>query len=281
MVLLHVKGKDKADQFIVQHTVNDSVDDATENIINLWNLRLRVRAVGESCKLMAKFGPLRPEAERGITDANIFKESFPDSSTNPLIDPDGQRMGHPPVEAAAETLVKTADEALAAISETHAERRQPLELMKIEEHLKLLDGALTICYPEGLPEWDITSQILNGEVDAPHWDQKRVYNPEEAQLWFCNKKLMRGEVLSKYVGTNEKTKVVIKITKNSGSHQPVREPAVDEESRKRMMAFWHKKQETEKKLQADDDDSYLTSQWADPQTLKRAFCGTSNGIRFR
>ena len=42
---------------------------------------------------------------------------------------------------------------------------------------------------------------------------KKVLDPKEAQLWFCSKKLMRGEVLSKYVGTNEKTKVIIKITK--------------------------------------------------------------------
>ena len=43
------------------------------NVIVLWNLRIRIRAVAEACKAMAKFGTLRPEAERGITDLQIFK----------------------------------------------------------------------------------------------------------------------------------------------------------------------------------------------------------------
>jgi len=281
MVLLHIKGSDNADEFILEQQCSDPVDVVSQQVINIWNLRLRIRTVAETCKQIAEFGTLRPELERGITDPELFKESFPESETNVLADPDGQRMGNPPAQAAAQTLIQTAQEALEAISENHAKARRPLVEEKIEEHLKLLDGALTICYPEGLPDWDLTSQLLEGEVDAAHWDMKKVLDSKEAQLWFCSKKLMRGEVLSKYVGTNEKTKVIIKITKKASSGQPAREPAVGEEERKRMMAYWHKKQEMEKELKEDDDDSYLTSSWADPKSLKKSFTGMNGGIRFR
>ena len=37
--------------------------------------------------------------------------------------------------------------------------------------------------------------------------------PENAALWFCGKELIRGKKLMDHVGKNEKTKVVIKITK--------------------------------------------------------------------
>lgn len=281
MVLLHVKGNEAADEFIVEHACSDQVDLVSQTVINTWNLRLRIRTIAESCKLMAKFGVLRPELERGITDPEIFAESFPESETKVSADPDGQRMGNPPHQAAAETLVNTAQDALDAISEKHAKARRPLNFEKLEEHLKLLDGAITICYPEGLPDWDLTSQLLDGEMDAAHWDMKKVLDAKEAQLWFCSKKLMRGEILSKYVGTNEKTKVIIKITKKASSSQPAREPAVGEEERRRMMAFWHKKQEVEKELKEDDDDSYLTSDWADTTNLKKSFTGMKGGIRFR
>lgn len=40
-----------------------------------------------------------------------------------------------------------------------------------------------------------------------------------------------------------------------------------------MMAYAYKKQEELKKLETDDDVSYMNSNWADPQSLKRQFQG--------
>eukprot|EP00409_Alexandrium_fundyense_P001918 CAMPEP_0185905212 /NCGR_PEP_ID=MMETSP0196C-20130402/4450_1 /TAXON_ID=2932 /ORGANISM="Alexandrium fundyense, Strain CCMP1719" /LENGTH=94 /DNA_ID=CAMNT_0028624687 /DNA_START=23 /DNA_END=305 /DNA_ORIENTATION=- len=47
-----------------------------------------------------------------------------------------------------------------------------------------------------------------------------------------------------------------------------REPRIDENTHKAMLAHYYKKQEEQKKLQDDDDDSYLDAQWADPKSLK-------------
>lgn len=60
-----------------------------------------------------------------------------------------------------------------------------------------------------------------------------------------------------------------------GSGAPVREPAVDEETYKKMLSFYHKKQEEQKvfiliqKLEEDNEDNFMNAAWADPKNLKR------------
>lgn len=45
-------------------------------------------------------------------------------------------------------------------------------------------------------------------------------------------------------------------------------PQVDEETHKAMLSYYYKKQEEQKALKNDEDDSYLTSEWANPKALK-------------
>jgi hypothetical protein len=47
-----------------------------------------------------------------------------------------------------------------------------------------------------------------------------------------------------------------------------------------MMAYYYRKQEELKKLGENDEDEYLNSSWADPKSLKRAFTGVGNSIKF-
>lgn len=69
--------------------------------------------------------------------------------------------------------------------------------------------------------------------------------------------------MESYFGKNEKTKMVVKAQK-TGAGAPQREPMIDGDTHKRMLAFYHKKQEEAKKLEeADDGDQYLNSSWAD------------------
>ena len=56
---------------------------------------------------------------------------------------------------------------------------------------------------------------------------------------------MRGKILSDYVGKNEKTKIICKISRK-GQGAPVREPLVDKETQSKMLAFYYKKQEEQK-----------------------------------
>lgn len=42
------------------------------------------------------------------------------------------------------------------------------------------------------------------------------------------------------------------------------------------MMYAYRRQEEMKKLEQDDDDNYLNSEWADGSNLKRAFHGIKN-----
>jgi len=56
----------------------------------------------------------------------------------------------------------------------------------------------------------------------------------------------------------------------------VREPAIDSETHKKMLSFYHKKTEEQKKLEDDNEDAYLQQPWADTKQLKNQLNGGSN-----
>jgi len=132
----------------------------------------------------------------------------------------------------------------------------------------------------GLPEYDAVRHNLEGNEDLSGMeDSKHVLDEESCSLWFAGKQLMRDEVMSKYVGKNNKCIIKAKLQPKSVG-APQREPAVDEDTKKKMMAYWHRKQEETKKLNEADEDAYLNSAWADPKGYKNAMNGIAN-IRIR
>lgn len=99
-------------------------------------------------------------------------------------------------------------------------------------------------------------------------------DPETSTLWFAGKQMLPEKKLSDHVGRNERTKVVVKLQKK-GAGAPSREPPVDAETQKAMLAYYYKKQEEEKKLVTDTDDSYSSAAWASGNSLKQHFSGVS------
>merc|ERR1719479_698935 len=144
-------------------------------------------------------------------------------------------------------------------------------------------GAVMIAYPafHKLPVYDPVRQELEDreELDGAS-ELQQVLDHTQTNLWWAGKELQIDQTLEKYVGRNEKTKIVAKLTAKSAG-APVREPRIDENTHKAMLAHYYKKQEEQKKLQADEDDSYLDSQWADPKSLKNALVGGGRGISFK
>ena len=70
--------------------------------------------------------------------------------------------------------------------------------------------------------------------------------------------------------------MVLKAT-TLGSGAPQREPLIDGETHKKMLAFYHKKTEEAKKLdEMDDGDQYMNSAWADGRALKASLHGQNN-----
>jgi len=63
---------------------------------------------------------------------------------------------------------------------------------------------------------------------------------KDTVLWWAGKELLREKNLRDYVGKNEKTKIIVKLSK-TGSGMPAREPMIDEETHKKMLSYYHKK----------------------------------------
>ncbi len=110
-------------------------------------------------------------------------------------------------------------------------------------------------------------------------DSLSLVDEESGILWFAGKQMMREHTVSKYIGANEKQIILVKLTKK-GSQAPARQPAVDEETRKKMMSHWHKQQEMNKQLEQDDDDAFMNSSWANPKAIKSSTMGIDS-IRYR
>ena len=128
----------------------------------------------------------------------------------------------------------------------------------------------------GLPEYDpVRMEFENREHLAGTQASKEVIDGTQAVLWFATKELARGKRLSDYLGKNEKSKVVIKLSTKSGG-QPVREPVFSEEEQKRLMIANHKRREEMMALDKASDDSYLNSPWANPNALKSRMQGINN-----
>eukprot|EP00793_Prasinoderma_coloniale_P002548 PRCOL_00002030-RA len=283
MVLLHVKAGEKQ-EFIHEATVATKVDEAIRDVVAIHNTRLRVQRLRAEVEELAKHGPSKPQEEHGLDEevagislSDEKKERGPTYCPDPL----GKRTGEAPEENMAQVLLNAAKEAEAAASAKKAEQRQTMTLKELEDAIQTVAGAVMICYPMGLPPWDPVKDMLEGTEElAGTAASKVVHDPDTVQMFFASKPMVRSNPLSVHTGKNEKTKVVVKLVKKGG-HAPAKEPAVDAETQKAMMAFYHKKKQEQEALLADTDDDFTNSSWASSNSLKSSLIGTGGGLRFR
>ncbi|KAL8451151.1 hypothetical protein Emed_002189 [Eimeria media] len=261
MVLLHVKTADDSNQFLFETSTKETVKNIVAAVTSIHLTRLQALKTAEAAEALATHGPLRPEETRGLTE-EVAKLSnldvYPDGPpTNP--DPHFYRTGVPPPK--------------------EVDLREPLTLEQAKESLNLLKGAIQIAYPayHGLPTWEPARLLLEGKESNAGSEISETITAANACLWWTGKQLQQEEILAKYLGSNEKTKTIVRLQpKHAGP--PVREPRMDPETHKAVVAYCHKKRQEEKE---DDDDSYLYSAWADPKGLKNALTGVGEEIRWR
>lgn len=72
----------------------------------------------------------------------------------------------------------------------------------------------------------------------------------------------------------------MKIEKKGGG-APVRESPIDEKTQKDMMAYYYKKQEEHKKLEAEPEDTYINSSWANPGNLKEQLINGGKPMNYK
>jgi hypothetical protein len=154
----------------------------------------------------------------------------------------------------------------------------------LQERVDHMRGAVTMAYPMGLPAYDGVRLLLE---DGPDRDDAVLreqmgndyMDASSATLWWAGKEFVRDQSVGDRVGRNEKTKVVARLQARDGG-APAREPAVSEDERRAMMAWYFKKQEEAKSLTEDNDDAYLNAAWANPKALKSDLLGTG-GISWK
>eukprot|EP00794_Sanderia_malayensis_P000280 gene280-905_t len=281
MVKLHVKQGDES-QFLFETTVKQSLDECITEITRIFNQRLKIERLFYDMETLAKHGICLPPNMQGLTDEQIVELKLKDewqSRCTPsgghveCKDPVGRRSGLAPNEQMAEIINRTRQDAKDQVSKDLVKADKCLTLATTQDAIDKMRGAVMIVYPMGLPPHDtIRLEFENNEDLSGTQAAAQVIDEKDAQLWWAGKELIRSKKLEDFVGKNEKTKIIVKIQKK-GKGAPSREPVVNEEEQKKMMAYYYRKQEDMKKLEQSDEDSYLSSPWADGSQLKKQFQG--------
>lgn len=296
MVTLQLKKNDET-LFVYITKTAVQTDDLIAELVELVNSRAKLLRLTSACDDLIEHGPLKPENEWGLSEDQIQSLALRDQGkgnepieeiTEPETivgkdgrqwqlrqDPTGRRTGEAPTTEMAEVLQKVVSEARSAVSKEVAMSSNGLNMAAITEAINNIRGAVTIIWPMGLPEYDPVFEILNGTEDISGTSHAAEVMPENSSLWWAGKELVRGKLLSDFIGKNEKTKILAKLTK-PGSGAPARENPMNEQAQKEMMAFYFRKQEEHKKLMENDDDDYVQSSWANPKALKSNFTGVGN-----
>lgn len=270
-----------ADAFLFETTCKTSNDDLIRDLTTVWNKRLIIERLAGAAMELGKHGLMKEPEKQGIDSVQEQAGEIVEKGEFYNPDPCGYRTGNGPGPQLLNTIERVCVDAVEYIAPKQVMRKQALTLQGIQEKIDNVRGAVTMAYPMGLPEYDTVRHCLEDGVDALAGQQASldVLDPDTATLWMAGKEFQRGQTVGDRCGRNEKTKVIVKLTKpNSGP--PGREAAVSEDERKAMMAHYFKKQEEMKRLADAEDDDYLASAWANPNSLKQSMRGTS-GINWR
>ncbi|XP_055549467.1 cilia- and flagella-associated protein 298-like isoform X2 [Wyeomyia smithii] len=288
MVLLHIKRGDVS-QFLFEANTQTTVEEIMLEIVTIFNGQLKVDRVCSEIEELSKHGTMLPPDMLGLTDEQVEElhltdvwgeKCIPSGGWENNPDPVGRRNGRSPQSKMQEILLKAVNEAKLSVSNKLVMEGKTLQHRNIQVALDLLRGAVMIVYPMELPPHDpIRMEFSNIEDLTGTQASLEVIEPAKAQLWFAGKLMLPDRKLGDIVGSNEKTKVIIKLAKiEEGA--PGREPVISEAARKQLMLQAYRHQEELRKLEQDDDDQYLNSSWSDSRSLKRQVHGLDD-VKFK
>ena len=232
MVLLHVKRSEK-ESFLYETPAITDVDVVLRDLVIIHNLRQKVNRLSEAAEKLAAHGPMKPPEQQGLDDETQLLEDY-DVSTgtnkaraapqrNEHYNPDGteRRTGNAPSPELAAVMTKTVEDAKSLTSEKQVLMKVKVTDKMLLEAINNIRGAVMICYPMGLPDYDDVRQILEDRESVEGSAALEQLDGGQASVWCFSKELQRDKKLCDYVGKNDKTKVVAKLQKK-GSGAPQR-----------------------------------------------------------
>lgn len=173
MVKLHIKKGDES-QFLFETNVDVEIDKLIEELVAIFNGRLKITRLCYELEELVKHGTFFPPEILGLTDEQVEELHLVDEWGDKCVpsggwtfnkDPIGRRNGHQPNEAMQKVINKTMEEAKALISNKLVQNNTNLTLKMVQSALDMLRGAVTIVYPMGLPPHDPIRQELENNED--------------------------------------------------------------------------------------------------------------------
>jgi len=197
MVFIQVKKSD-TEQIFVECKTTETNDAVIDRIVELWNTRLRLGRLCASALGLADYGPEKRENEKGLDtiqmeadeDAAKHGEKVPERHRNEYYqeDPTGSRTGNRCRPELADVIKKTVQDAQECISAKRVERKEVLLMEDMMEKMENIRGAIMICYPEGLPQYDICRLELEGDDSgAVGAAGAAIVIAEETSMWWAGK----------------------------------------------------------------------------------------------
>ena len=289
MVVFNCKCGPDGDAFLYETTTDTPNDDLIAALVSLLNGRVQARIVVDAVRGLAAAGPMvepSQAAEAGPKQQQQREQCV-------------QRCGNAPDPDQVEALKGAAAELEQYVDKSQAQKRVVVSEDGLAALVDKVREVIRSAYPDGLPEWDVLyklssavevtkeedgeeeeekgekptgictlQELLPAEaiVDAPLLDSKTT------SLWVAGKEFERGQLISDRLGTNEKTRVVAKLSRE-GDGPPPRDPIVRDDERNAMLEHYHKRNEELKRLADNEDDEYMNSAWANPQNMARELQG--------
>ena len=112
-------------------------------------------------------------------------------------------------------MTKTVEDAKSLTSEKQVQMKVKVTDKMLLEAINNIRGAVMICYPMGLPDYDNVRQILEDRESVEGSAALEQLDGGQASVWCFSKELQRDKKLCDYVGKNDKTKVVAKLQKKT------------------------------------------------------------------
>ena len=257
MVKLIVKSRVPDFRFLADISLSRSVSETVEAVKAIFGEILDFRGFVNGVMEFLRSAPFHKAST---------SESLPDPDKNYIEMGTLNSAASPEVCFEGSQLLPACEAAWSLIS-----AGKPINEQDVRTYRERISTALRSAYP--------------GYDFSPVCELKRAQSHEtldDAVLWWITHKLQKGDSrsLGQALGVNDRS--VLNVTLMSAKEgPPVREVVVDSGTHQNMLSYYHKRQEELNKLDEDDDDSYLCSEWTDPKELKRRLIGCSESVEWR
>ena len=235
MVVLHVKQENSL--FLLKTTLNSMVFDTLKDVLFIYNGQSHVNQICSKMKRLVEYGSHAPmsiiedinlaleklKMSESSTEENCKDVSHHNSTGNSSSS--DQDVFLKPNDRVQKIICRIITEVKARVSDENVTSNKCISKDDISEALIMLKGAQDILFEKQLSEFEKLDFHEQNNTDSILKQEEIAI--ETASLWFSNKRLMPDKKLSEYFGSNEKSKVIVKLSANTNS--PPKNSSTDNE----------------------------------------------------